>query len=185
MIATLEGTITAKEENRAIVEVAGIGYEVALTAPTAVKLAVGERVRLCTMEVTREDSHELFGFADEAARALFRKLIAVSGVGPRTALQVMSIGATSEVRLAIDAGDISRLTSVPGVGTKTAQKIILELRGKLAEAERSEDRDVVEALAGLGYRREEAAQAVASLPSEVKGDEARLRAALRLLGGKK
>ncbi len=184
MIALLHGIVLEKEEDRATVEVAGVGYEVLLTTPAAVALRVGQQVRLHTVEVIREDGRELFGFPDADGRGLFRRLIAVSGVGPRTALRLLSIGSPDEVRAAVDAGDVTRLTSVPGVGTKTAQKIVLELRGKLPAAETAEDTDVIEALVGLGYGRNDASRAVTALPLETAGAEARIKAALRSLSKK-
>lgn len=181
MIALLDGIVAEKGENTAIIEVAGIGYEVRLPAPAFFALRAGERIRLYTIQVIREDAHELFAFPDQGARLLFKRLVGVSGVGPRTAIQVMSIGSTGEILAAIDEGDVARLTSLPGIGAKTAQKIILELRGKLAAPEAAQDADVIEALTGLGYNRNDAAKAVAALPPEAAGDEARLKAALRLL----
>jgi len=181
MIASLEGTVTEKEENRVVLEVAGVGYEVHLTAPAFLGISPGARLRLYVVDVVREDSHDLFGFTDLAARSLFRRLIGVSGVGPKTAMQVMSNGPTAEISAAIEAGEVAKLTGVPGVGAKTAQKIILELRGKLADMGAGADMDVIDALVGLGYSRNDASKAVAALGDAIAGEEARLKAALRNL----
>lgn len=181
MIASLEGRVTEKEENRVILEIAGVGYEVNVSAPTYLGIRSGETLRLHVVDVVREDSHDLYGFVDASARALFRRLVGVSGVGPKTAMQVMSNGPVSEIARAIEEGEVTKLTGVPGVGSKTAQKIILELRGKLADSGAGADMDVIDALVGLGYQRNDASKAVAALAGAIAGDEARLKAALRNL----
>jgi Holliday junction DNA helicase RuvA len=181
MISSVEGLVAEKEENRIVIEVAGVGYEIYLPAPAFLAVKLGERLKIFTADIVREDSHELFGFLEPGARSLFKKLTSVSGVGPRTALQAMSLGATAEILKAIDEGDVGRLTSVPGVGTKTAQKIILELRGKLSLTEASMESDLIDALAGLGYSRTDALKAVRAIPTEVATDEERLKAALKIL----
>lgn len=181
MISSVEGLVAEKEENRIVIEVAGVGYEIYLPAPAFLAVKLGERLKIFTADIVREDSHELFGFLEPEARSLFKKLTSVSGVGPRTALQAMSLGATAEILRAIDEGDVGRLTSVPGVGTKTAQKIILELRGKLSLTEAGMESDLIDALAGLGYSRTDALKAVRAIPTEVATDEERLKAALKIL----
>lgn len=181
MIASLEGKVAWKAENLVAIEVGGIGYEVHLTAPEYLGIREGTTVRLEVADVVREDSHDLYGFADPAGRAIFRRLVSVSGVGPRTAMQVMSNGPASEIARAIEEGEVSKLTGVPGVGAKTAQKIILELRGKLVGAAAGADTDVIDALVGLGYSRNDASKALAAVGGSVTGDEARLKAALRNL----
>lgn len=183
MIASLEGIATEKNGARVTLEVGGVGYEISMTPQTALALRTGERYKIYTVHVVREDSQELFGFAESESRTLFKTLIAISGVGPRTALQVLSLGSPNDVLGAIDAGDVTRLSSAPGVGAKTAQKIILELRGKLVHAEgMAADTDVLEALVGLGYGRSEVVKALRDLPASTVGTEDRLRAALKMLG---
>lgn len=180
MIASLEGNLIEKDEGRVIIEVAGIGYEVSVPTHTFAKLRQGERVRLCIVHVVKEDAEDLYGFETSEARNLFKKLISISGVGPKTGVQVMSIGTTEEIRRAIDAGDVTRLTSIPGIGGKTAQKIILELRGKLAEQEFEKDGDLLDALVAMGYNRHKAGDALSQTNTKLS-EEQRLKETLKRL----
>lgn len=182
MISTLKGIITHRGEDTATVEVGGIGYEVSLPVPELSKLKMGAPVHLFTHEVIREDHRELFGFGGREELEFFRKMISVSGVGPRTALHVLSLGIT-KVREAIGKGDAAFLSSAPGVGTKTAQKIVLELKGVIAEVGKAGPRgdEIVDALVGLGYGRPDAADAVAQLPADLADPSERLRAALKII----
>lgn len=181
MIASLEGILTEKDEGRVIIEVAGVGYEISVPTHTFAKLRQGEQTRLCIVHVIKEDAEDLYGFETSEARNLFKKLISISGVGPKTGVQVMSIGTTDEIRRAIDAGDVTRLTSIPGIGGKTAQKIILELRGKLAEqTSAQEDSDLLDALVAMGYNRREAGEALSQISTQLS-EEQRLKEALKRL----
>jgi Holliday junction DNA helicase RuvA len=183
MIASLEGLIIEKNGPRLTLEVNGVGYEISMTPQATQAARVGEQRKIYTVHVVREDSQELFGFLEPETRSLFKTLINISGVGPRTALQVLSLGSSSEVMAAIDAGDVTRLSSAPGVGAKTAQKIILELRGKLVQPDgMAADTDVLEALVGLGYTRNDVTKTLRDLPASTIGTEDRLRAALKMLG---
>lgn len=185
MIATLKGTVTHRGEDSVILELGGIGYEVSLPIPELSKLGVGTTATVHTHEVIREDRRELFGFGSREELEFFRKMISVSGVGPRTALHVLSLG-LDKVRDAIGKGDATFLSSAPGVGTKTAQKIVLELKGIIAEIGRTSSKgdEIVDALVGLGYGRADAADAVAQLPADSTDPSDRLRAALKMIGKK-
>lgn len=180
MIAYLKGKIIAKTENSVIVDVADLGFEAFVPAPLLQELHENEAVTLWTHEYIREDARELYGFKSAEELRFFRRLIAISGVGPRTALHILSTGSLAKVRKAITDGDIGFLTSVPGVGKKTAQKVILEMRGALGEEHGSEM--LIDALIGLGYSRSEAREAAKQVPEG--GPEAQIRAALKILGKK-
>ena len=183
MIASLKGLVTYLGDETMVLENAGIGYEIQVPTPILAAVKTGEPLTLVTHEYIRDDSRELYGFADREGLRLFKKLISVSGVGPKTALHILSIGTTTVVKKAIADGDLSRLTSVPGVGKKTAQKIILEIKGTIEHLDdtlRTAD-DVVEALISLGYSRAEAREAAQGVPATVTSTEDRMRAVLQLL----
>jgi Holliday junction DNA helicase RuvA len=178
MLITLRGVITHKADAYAIVEAAGLGYQVFMPGAALSQARLGEEARLWIHDAVKEDGHDLYGFLDEASHRLFKKLLAVSGVGPKSALAILGLGVARDIEARIDRGDIDWLTSVPGIGKKTAQKIVLELKGKLVDAG-GED-ELVVALMGLGYARDQALAAANTAPTE-GGVELRLRDALRKL----
>ena len=196
MIASLHGTVLEKSEGEAIIEVAGVGYRVAFSVLTLVKLPpVGETVRVRVRTVVREDAFELFGFLGAVEEEMFTLLTSVSHVGPRLAMTVLSGLEVDELVVALERGEVARLTRIHGVGRKTAERLVLELKDKVkalprsapALASRPPDEgaraDLVSALANLGYRPAQAeAAADAALgklgPAEL---EALLREALRTL----
>lgn len=182
MIMTLSGVLTHKTEQMVIVEVQGVGYAVRVPATALALLHVGATVRLWTHEYVREDAHELFGFQNFGEHRLFLKLISVSGVGPKTALAMLSLGTSDEIEKKIEQADVSWLCSVPGIGKKTAQKIVLDLKGKLVDGETvgSQTEEVMSALINLGYSREKAKE-VLSRVHDTQNVEDRLRSALREL----
>lgn len=181
MIFTLAGTVTHKGDHFAVVEAYGVGYQVHMHKAALANLKAGETVRLWTHEHLREDARDLFGFATLPEHRLFLKLVAISGVGPKMAMNIFSLGDVRVIEALIEKADVDGLTRVPGVGKKTAQKIILELKGKLAMIEDAGgDTEVVAALVNLGYTRERAREAVSA--TEDGAVEDRLRAALRQLG---
>lgn len=183
MIITITGKITHKGGDFVVVEAGGIGYQVHLAAGALEKARVGAKAEYWTHEHLREDARELYGFSDRQELALFDKLVAVSGVGPRMALNILSLGPVVEIERLIERGDIDMLSRVPRVGRKTAQKIVLELKGKLVEPGRGEVEDeVVTALVNLGYSREQAREAVSRVSADERSVEGRLRSALRELG---
>lgn len=173
MIASLRGKLLEKKPNLALIEVGGVGYAVTIPVSTFSRLGeLGEEIRLHTHTHVREDALALYGFASRSEKDLFEKLITVSGVGPRLAVTILSGLATEELVAAIAAGDAQRLTRIPGVGRKTGERLILELREKLgpvAEADGTPvtqtagggiGQDVVSAIVNLGCNRDAAEKAV-------------------------
>lgn len=191
MIAHLRGRVLEKHPTRVIVETAGVGYE--LHVPLSSFSAIGEPgtdVALRVHTHVREDAIQLFGFATSLELSLFDRLIAVNGIGPRLALSLLSGIEPSDLVQAVATNDIARLVSIPGVGKKTAERIVLELKDKLggvtssgATTADSTRADLVSALVNLGYHRPAAEkavdQALKSIP--VGGFEQALRSALRTL----
>lgn len=193
MIATLRGEITQVEENALIVEVGGVGLRVFAPAPLRGRTKPGETIFLFTHLVVREDALSLYGFESQAERELFTMLLGVDGIGPRLALSVLSTLSLDAVQRAVFADEADLLSRVPGVGKKTAQKILLHLHDRLkpmdtlARVAAMPDRDseVLAALTALGYSVVEAQAAIQSLPKDAPAEiEERLRAALQYFRGK-
>ncbi len=189
MIGRLRGTLLAKHPPQIVVEAHGVGYELDVPMSTFYNLpATGQEVTLHTHLAVREDAHLLFGFATEQERQVFRQLLKISGVGARTALSVLSGLSVSELHAAVAAQDGARLTKVPGIGKKTAERLLLELKDKLdvtavtgaAAAAGRDGSDILNALSALGYNDKEAAWAVKQLPPGVAVADG-IRQALRLL----
>lgn len=153
MIGSLRGQLLEKGPTWLLLEVFGIGYRIRTSPAVLSNIHANGETFLYTHDHIREDVHDLFGFLSMDDLELFEQLLSISGVGPKSALTIMSVGTADQVRKAIMSGDIAMLTSVPGVGKKTAQKIVLELKGQLVDADSGEgpDTDVVDALVGLGY----------------------------------
>jgi len=162
MIGWLKGTVRALDPaGMALLDVRGVGYEVAVSMPTLCRLKAGEEAELFIHTHVREDQITLFGFASRRERALFRKLTGISGIGARTGLNILSGMSAEELLAAIDASDDAAIARTPGIGKKTAQRLILELRGKLTGGDEAEAgagatggvlADVRSALANLGYK---------------------------------
>ncbi len=175
MIGRIRGTLLEKQPPQVLVDVAGVGYEIDVPMSTFYSLpGLGEPVVLLTQLIVREDAHLLYGFLTLAERAAFRQLLKVSGIGARTALAVLSGLSVDELAQAIATQEVARLTRVPGIGKKTAERLLLELRGKLgadtgvaASAVLSSNADVLNALLALGYSEREAVVAVKGLPLDV------------------
>lgn len=176
MISRLNGKLIEKTPPQIVIDVNGVGYEVDVSMQTFYQLpALNESVHLYTQLVVREDAHLLFGFANIAERTTFRQLVKVSGIGAKTALGILSAMNTDELAQAIAEEDIKRLSSAPGIGKKTAERMVLELRGKLvtenmntglfsSTATTDETDDIVSTLLALGYNAAEAKAAVKGLP---------------------
>lgn len=175
MIGKLTGTLSDKNPPQVIVDCAGVGYEVQVPMSTFYNLpADGQKVSLLTHFVVREDAQILYGFATESERAAFRELIKISGVGPRTALSVLSGMGVSDLAQAITLQEAGRLIKVPGIGKKTAERLLLELKGKLGAdigatpgATDDSQADILQALVALGYSDKEALTALKALPKDV------------------
>lgn len=177
MISRLSGRLIEKMPPQIVIDVNGVGYEVDVSMQTFYRLpALGETVSLYTQLVVREDAHLLFGFADAQERATFRQLVKVSGIGAKTALGILSAMTAEELARAVAGEDVKRLSSAPGIGKKTAERMILELRGKLAAdtvsdglppaaAPADETDDIVSTLLALGYSEREAKAAVKNIPA--------------------
>ncbi len=188
MIGQLTGILDSKNPPQVIVDCHGVGYEVMVPMSTFYNLPdLGASVRLLTHFVVREDAQILYGFATAPEREAFRELIKISGVGPRTALSVLSGMGVSELSQAITAQDASRLTKVPGIGKKTAERLLLELKGKLgpdlgivANIVSAAQTDILQALLALGYSDKEAAASLKALPNEVGVSEG-IKLALKAL----
>lgn len=194
MIGRLSGTLLRKEPPALLVDVNGVGYELEAPMTTFYDLpAVGGKVTLFTHLVVREDAHLLYGFSREAQRRLFRGLLKVNGVGPRVALAVLSGLADDEFVHCVLSEDVARLTQVPGIGRKTAERLIVEMRDKLPRAPeggapasagaRAAPKDPVSeamsALIALGYKPHEASRAVRAVASKELRAEEIIRQALK------
>ena len=191
MIASIEGRIAATTKDSVIVNVGGVGLRVLCTHPTIAAARAGEPIFLHTHLVVREDDLSLIGFTTADELTLFEYLIGVSGVGPKLALALLSGMAPDALRLAIGQDQPDVLARIPGIGKKTAQKIVLELKDKVGAVEVAEglaalteaDAAVIDALTALGYSIVEAQRAVQGLPRDVTDVEERLRRALVSFGG--
>ena len=193
MIAHLRGKLLAKHPNQAIVEAAGVGYDVNISVPTFSALPeAGSEVALFIHTHVREDLMALYGFLHTADKALFEKLIGVSGIGPKLANTILSgMAETSQIIAAIRNADITRLTRIPGVGKKTAERMVLELRDKFpatgVEAPRTAAtpvrEDVISALLNLGYKQAEVEKALAGVAHDGKPEsfDGLFRAAMGML----
>jgi Holliday junction DNA helicase RuvA len=188
MIATLRGEVTQIEDNALVLELGGVGLRVFVPAPLRGRMKVGEAAFLFTHLVVREDALNLYGFETQADRELFNMLLGVDGVGPRIALAVLSTLSIDAVQRAVFAEEAETLSRVPGVGKKTAQKIILYLHDRLKPADAlakvaalsDKDSEVLAALTALGYSVIEAQTAIQSIPKDAPEDVGeRLRLALK------
>ena len=176
MIGKLTGTLLEKNPPEVLVDCAGVGYEVQVPMGTFYNLpAIGERVSLLTQFIVREDAQLLYGFATVPERAAFRQLIKISGVGPRTALGILSGMGVEDLAQAITLQEAGRLVKVPGIGKKTAERLLLELKGKLGadmgsaphQASSAAQADILQALLALGYSDKDATAALKALPADV------------------
>jgi holliday junction DNA helicase RuvA len=188
VIGRIRGELLEKNPPQVVVMSHGVGYEIDVPMSTFYLLPrTGEEVALLTHLVVREDAHLLYGFMTAGERSAFRQLLKISGVGPKVALSVLSGLSVDDLSVAVASQDAARLTKVPGIGKKTAERLVLELRDKLpvaitltqATASQSGG-DVLNALLGLGYNDREAAAAVKQLPADLQLADA-IRQALKLL----
>jgi Holliday junction DNA helicase RuvA len=181
MIGRIAGTLLEKNPPQILVDVGGVGYEVDVPMSTFYNLPnLGEPVTLATHLVVREDAHLLFGFLTEAERALFRQLLKISGIGARMALAVLSGLSVAELAQAVALQETGRLVKIPGIGKKTAERLLLELKGKLPAGSGAPAKvgpggtaaadgmsDILNALLALGYSEREALAATKALPADV------------------
>lgn len=188
MIGKLTGTLSDKNPPQVLVDCNGVGYEVQVPMSTFYNLPeLGAKVSLLTHFVVREDAQILYGFGNAQEREAFRQLIKITGVGPRTALSVLSGMSAGELSQAVTLQEAGRLIKVPGIGKKTAERLLLELKGKLgpdmgisSHLVNDAQGDILQALLALGYSDKEAAAALKALPVDVGVSEG-IRLALRAL----
>jgi len=198
MIGRLHGVLLAKQPPQLLIDVQGVGYEVEAPMSTFYQLpALGTTVTLHTHLVVREDAHLLFGFASERERQLFRTLIKVNGVGPKLALPILSGISPDELVRSLQENDTAALVRLPGVGKKTAERLLVEMRDRLddwqtdgvlpvamaaptAPTARDEERDALSALVSLGYKPQEASRLISGVACEGLSSEEIIRAALKL-----
>lgn len=200
MIAYVKGTVEDIAEDNAVIDVGGIGYNVRISADTAARLpGIGENAKLYTYTSVREDAVQLYGFMSKNDLDIFRKCITVSGIGPKGALSILSVLDADSLRFAIMSGDAKSITKAPGIGARTAERLILELKDKIkiddtlieqeiqsgravsaVKADTPQKQEAVEALISLGYGNAEAVKAVNSIEGiEAMDSGAVLKAALK------
>lgn len=192
MLGYLEGKITFRGERYIIIDVAGVGYKVFVNAETLKKLTTKNqelKTKIWTHLYQREDALELYGFLSQPELELFETLLSVPGVGPKTALGILNVAPIDTLKRAIASGELSYLTKVSGIGRKTAEKIMVELREKFGKAvpvgpQLKEEQDALEALESLGYSVREAREALRQVPENLQGTSKRVKEALKLLGGR-
>ena len=192
MIYSVSGKLTLKSDHFVVIETGGLGLKIAVSAGTLKGLSpAGSTAKLFTYLNVRENGMELYGFLSEEELEYFEMLISVSGVGPKSALAILDVAPMSELSAAIKEGRPDLLTRASGIGRKTAERVIVELRSKVQSAKSGQvvekmetDADLIEALSSLGYRSEESRAALAKVDAKITGVEARLKAALALLSKK-
>ena len=190
MISYLKGKILAKGQGYVILEAHDVGYKIFLSPPAFSEIAAGEPVEFYTHQHVREDSLDLFGFKTLEELEFFELLLSVSGIGPKSALGVLSIASPKEIKETISHGDPHLLTKVSGIGKKTAERVVLELRDKIAYLPAGEKStggmgasgDEIDALMALGYSLSQAREALREVDANIKDSGERIRAALRKLG---
>jgi Holliday junction DNA helicase RuvA len=191
MIARLEGIIVHIADKFLIVDVSGVGYKLYITGDTFTSSLLGDHSSFWVYTAVRENSIDLYGFKNINELSFFELLLDVSGIGPKGALSIIALAPIETIKRAIAEGNISYLNKVSGIGKKTAEKIIIELRDKLQEYKNDEntpgllrdESDILEALKSLGYSQNEARDALQQVPPTVVGTNARIKEALRILSG--
>ncbi len=187
MIGTLTGTISYKNERRLILEVGGVGYKVAATAGTLNQAKIGAILSLFTHLVVREDVLDLYGFTNQEELTFFELLIGISGIGPKSALAILSLAPPETLRRAVSSGNTEYLTQISGIGRKSAEKIILELRDKLdslpeGDKVTTHETEAMEALRSLGYPLKDAREALRELAKDHTDTSELVKAAIKRLG---
>jgi Holliday junction DNA helicase RuvA len=184
MIARIQGTLVRTTEKALLIETYGITYEVFVTAETLLKSSLGKEITLWTSHIIREDIQDLYGFENLEDQGLFELLLNVSGIGPRSALGVMNVATLGTIARAIHTNDVGYLTKISGIGKKTAEKIILELRDKLPQVAGDtigkEHHDTLDALIALGYSESQAREVLREINPE-HDTQTKIREALRIL----
>jgi|YelNatPaOPRAMG01_1025707.scaffolds.fasta_scaffold15452_5 Holliday junction DNA helicase RuvA len=190
MIAKIKGKIVYLRDHYVVVDVNGVGYKIFVTDFAMGKIAGKEEIELYTHTYVREDILSLYGFLTLEELEMFELLISISGIGPKAAIGILTIAEPKTIRAAVLSGDSSILTRVSGVGKKTAERVILELKNRIAELPGEDqgtaraDSEAIEALVSLGYSATQAREALKSVPEKVKDVSERVREALKFLGKK-
>jgi Holliday junction DNA helicase RuvA len=190
MIARIEGIIVHVAEKFIIVNVSGVGYKLSVTSESLASSVLGEHTSFWVHTAVRENSIDLYGFKNINEMSFFELLLDVSGIGPRSALSILAIAPIDTLKRAIATGDTGYLNKVSGIGKKTAEKIIIELRDKLQDFKNDGDTpgllrdesDIIEALKSLGYSQNEARDALKQVPPTTIGTNSRIKEALQVLG---
>lgn len=186
MIGSIRGQVVAKGTDWVLVETSGgVGYKVWVTHERVAESQIGGQIQMVTHLVVREDQLSLFGFANESELTFFNQLIGISGVGPKLALSVLNAGTVEDLKTAIVSNNLAVLTMISGIGKKTAERILVELKNNLdvlASTTSSDAEDLVSALTGLGYNAYEVRKVLSGLPKDLPTTEAKLKHALQLLG---
>ncbi|MFC1598709.1 Holliday junction branch migration protein RuvA [Patescibacteria group bacterium] len=193
MISYLKGTISYIGDNEIEVIVGNIGYKIFVAGDILDKVKLDQEIEIFTHQDVKENALDLYGFDTRGKLNLFAKLISVSGIGPKTGLGVLALATVEEIESAIVRGDASVLTKVSGIGKKTAERIVLELKNKFSAKGgsasggkgleiQSEDAEVIDALVGLGYAIEDARKALRQIDTKIEGSEDKIKACLKALG---
>jgi holliday junction DNA helicase RuvA len=189
MISQLFGSIIFRGKNYIVLDLHGVGYKVFVSDESLEKVAnVGESpLRFYTYHAVREDAQTLYGFLEQKSLDFFELLITVSGIGPKTAMNILSVASVKTLESAVVSGNTSHLTKISGIGKKNAEKIVLELKDKVSSegvehGDVQDESDALEALKGLGYSERQAREALKQLDSAVKGTGNRVKQALKYLG---
>ena len=198
MIAHIQGIVSEKNTDNCVIDVSGVGFELSVSSSTLSQLPkLGESAKLYVYMAVREDAMELYGFFTKEEKKMFLRLISVTGIGPRTALGVLSALSVHDLSVALVTGDAAALARAPGIGKKTAQRLVLELKDKVdnddltgkgtqttfVPAAKSAEAEAIEALMALGYASNEAAKAVSEVAGQADTTGEVVRLALRRLGG--
>lgn len=189
MIGFIKGTVRDVSGRSIIIETQGVGYEIFASTDTLARAKTDTPLALFTHLAVRDDALELYGFETRKELSFFQILITVSGVGPRSAVAIVSLGSIDAIKKAIGSGDVSYLTRVSGIGKKTAERIVVELRDKLASlghnaaaGELDHEAEALEALIGLGYSRDEARDALKKIPETITSTNEKIKEVLKLMG---
>jgi len=186
MFFSFQGKITYKGENFLALEIGDISYQIFVSESLLKKVKLNENLKILTYLYLREETQELYGFTTLEELEFFKKLLAISGVGPKIAQAIVSLGKISEIKKAIEEGQVEFFTKISGIGRKTAQKIILESKGKIEKIFEPKvvDKNLMAALLKLGYKQFEIREILPEIPPEIEGTKERLKYALKILGKK-
>ena len=185
MIAYIKGTVMSLEEKYLIILVSGIGYKVSAPFEVIGKAKLNSEIELWIHHHLRDDSSDLYGFEKRDEKEFFEALLGVSGIGPKSAINILNVATVSDLKKAASTADTSHLIKVSGIGKKMAEKIVLELKGKFSDDETvslKSEVEAIEALKALGYSQKESRDALKAIPNTLHTPEDRIKAALKLLG---